>query len=81
MDEFNVLRKLSGMQTRHMQNEPFLASNEMGDMLKGIVHSFKFHVNKQTIIYLCNRLFNYFDEGTIKILPSFMFNSFKFANF
>ena len=71
--------KLSVMQYATYTNEPFFASTGMGDMLKGMVHSFKFHVNIPTITVLVHSfLLNCFDEGTEKVLPRFMFNSFKF---
>ena len=56
--------KLSVMQYATCTNKPFFTSTEMGDTLKGMVYGFKFHVNKQAIIYLCN--------------PTFLLNSFKF---
>ena len=62
-------------------SEPFFALNEVGNMLKGMIHSFKFHVNKQTIIYLCNRfLLNYFDEGKLRQSCSIHLNSQMYNN-
>ena len=75
IDEFNVLRLqpeiIRNAAVRHMHKQTILCVDQNGDMLNGImVHSSKFYAN--------NRLLNYFGEGKMKILPSFMFNSFKF---
>ena len=44
------------MQYPHMDKRTTLCVERNGGHVKGnMVHSFKFHVNKQTIIYLCNR--------------------------
>ena len=48
--------KLSVMQYITCTNKPFFASNEMEDMLKGMVHSFKFHV-KNGPSFICAIVF------------------------
>ena len=67
---------------RHMHKRTILFNCAERNVahVEGRGHSFKFHVNKQTIIYFHGQSFflNCFDEGKMKILRPFMLNSFKF---
>ena len=55
IDEFNMFLRQQPETirnaVRHMHKRAiFFASTEIGDMLMGMIHSFKFYVNKQTIL-------------------------------